>query len=178
MKLNYDKSKVYWNFEGKQYEYLIEDVDDAFLETNHIHIMLSNMKNKTGGRVFITLTGKLIASCNSTYSFNTEIITALDENGKKLNIEIPYFMDMCANDKNIYVLAGKGYEEKLIRYSLYGEKLKEYLSPKDWVIRGFFNFADNDKEIELVCASKKEQDDWVLSLNLETEEWTKMHIVR
>jgi hypothetical protein len=180
MNLTYDKSKVFWEFEGKQYEYCISNISSVSLEKNYIYIeSIEYRYNRiyTATYTYLALNGLLIVSISTNFENLSKSIKMLDENNKEFNLEIKNLGPMCANDRYIYVIAGKGEKEKLTKFSLHGKIIKEYLPPLGCTFERFFNLIDDDKKIEVICNAKEYKEgtswQWCFELDTETGQWQR-----
>lgn len=178
MKLTYDKSKVTWDFEGKKYEYSVDNdnISSAYLKNGYIYISSNNTEYTQFTNIYITYAGKLIVSASYMLKGYLNFITILDEKNKKTYIEIKQLQNLGATANYIYVIAGKNTDAKLIKYSLHGKKTQEYNPPIGCTFERFFSSIDNDKEIEVICNGQEDENghwQWCFALNTETGEWEK-----
>lgn len=172
MDINYDKYKVKWEYRNKEYEYKINDVDEACMEKNYIYLVSYNSKDKKYIYTYITLDGLLIIS----YSMFSNKVTICDNSNKEFTKELSLpLQDLrLGKDNYIYIILSKDRISKIMKLSQHGEKMNEYICPDNYFIIRFFNNADNDKEIKVICGGPADQygkDTWCLSLNSETGEW-------
>ena len=175
MKLTYDKSKVIWEYEGKQYEYLIEEIAGAYLEKGYIYITSNDRGYTKYTNTFITCRGELIVSSSYTLAGYSNFITILDEKNEKNDIKIEHLHSVHATVNYIYVIAGEHKKEKVIKLSLHGKTIREYPLPENYSAERFFSLIDDDKEIKVILNGEEEKGSWqwCFVLNTETGIWER-----
>jgi hypothetical protein len=177
MNLTYDKSKITWEFENNKYEYVISGMAKAYFHNKYIYIDSRNEEYTKFTNTYITLKGLLIVSASYTLKGHNKFISLLDENNKQINVEILDLIQVHADDKNIYAIAGRNENEKLLKLSLHGKIIREYLPPTECTFERFFNLIDDDKKIEVICNAKEYKEgaswQWCFELDTETGQWQR-----
>jgi hypothetical protein len=177
MKLTYDKSKVFWEYKEKKYEYAIDNICRVALKNNYILIQSNNKERTEDIDTYITLEGLLVV-IQIFRNANDISLIVINEDNKRVGLEIPFIQSMIEISTNyLYIIAGECGKTKLLIYSLYGKKIKEYFPPDNYNLVRFFDSSTDEKEIKVVCYGEPDKyyrSEWSFSLNLETGEWKKL----
>lgn len=170
MNIEYNNSKVEWFYEGKKIEYSTSGIEYAV--RNDSTIFIEEYTEGTFRYEYLDFTGQLIIS----YSADSEDITIVNKEDKKVTINIPSLKDVSVgNNKNIYLLVQDTLNSKIMLYTYKGEKIREYIPPKGYIC---YRFGNIDNELNIICQgndSKKDQygrNDWNFTIDKETGEWS------